>query len=73
MCLEPLFIPNFEPLKIYYFMSHFSHHVVQFAFSYFQYVLTLLFFPNSDESNFNESKSLRIKKDQARISNHKPE
>ena len=61
MCSEPLFIPNFEPFKIHYFHSHFLASRGQITFySLFQYALKLLFIPNFDESNFDESKSLRI-------------
>ena len=58
MCSEPLFIPNFEPFKIHYFHSHFlasrgPESGLQITF------FTLPFIPNLDESNFDESKSLR--------------
>ena len=61
MCSEPLFIPNFEPFKIHYFHSHFlaSRDPDYFLFL-IQYVLKLLFIPNFDQSNFDESKSLRF-------------
>ena len=61
MCSEPLFIPNFELFKIHYFLSHFLESRGQITFySLFQYALKLLFIPNFDESNFDESKSLRF-------------
>ena len=61
MCSEPLFFPNFESLKISYFLSHFleSRGPVYFFFL-ISICFDIAFFPNSDESNFDESKSLRI-------------
>ena len=61
MCSEPLFFPNFECFKISYFLSHFleSRGPVNF-FILISICFDIAFFPNSDESNFDESKSLRI-------------
>ena len=62
-CSEPLFNPNFEPSKTYNLLSHFlALHGPDYFFPTFKlisYVLALLF-SNSDELNFDESKSLRI-------------
>ena len=61
MCSEPLFIPNFEPFKIHYFHSHFlASRGPDYLFFLISISFDIAFFPNSDESNFDESKSLRI-------------
>ena len=58
MCSEPFCIAYFEPFNIHYFHSHFlgscgPESGLQITF------FTLPFIPNLDESNFDESKSLR--------------
>ena len=55
------FFPNFEPFKIHYFHSHLlASRGQDYFFSLISICFDIVFFPNSDKSNFDESKSLRI-------------
>ena len=60
-CVQSRFFPNFEPFKIHYFHSHLlASRGQDYFFFLISICFDIVFFPNSDKSNFDESKSLRI-------------